>query len=163
MIVMTKPRKAVVSLNATPYYHCVSRCVRRAFLCGNGSNGACYEHRRRWIEDKIIALTDIFSIDVCAYAVMSNHYHVVIHIDKDTADNWSDDEVINRWHQLYNGTLLTQRYVKNKAAMLQAEIETIKDGCPFSSSPIPRRCLAYPAMVYGGALIYKRLTNMDQR
>jgi REP element-mobilizing transposase RayT len=99
MIVMTKPRKTLVSLAATPYYHCVSRCVRRAFLCGNDNNGVSYEHRREWI-DRIIALAAIFAIDICAYAVMSNHYHVVLQIDKGEADAWSIDEVIERWHCL---------------------------------------------------------------
>jgi len=75
---MPKPRYAQVSLEATPYYHCVSRCVRRAFLCGNDQiSGNSYEHRRQWIEDKLLELTGIFSLDICAYAIMSNHYHVV--------------------------------------------------------------------------------------
>lgn len=50
---MPKPRYAQVSLVATPYYHCESRCVRRAYLCGIDLNtGEDYECRRKLIEDK---------------------------------------------------------------------------------------------------------------
>ena len=45
--------------------------MRRAFLCGQDERtGQSYEHRRGWIEDKILSLAAIFAIDVCAYAVM---------------------------------------------------------------------------------------------
>ena len=113
---MPKPRKALISLDATPYYHCISRCVRRAFLCGvDQHSGKSYEHRRQWVEDKLLALAEIFALDICAYAVMSNHYHIVLHIDREQADSWDTAMVIERWHQLFKGTALTQRFQRGDA------------------------------------------------
>lgn len=54
-------------------------------------------------------LAEVFAIDIAAYAVMSNHYHVVLHIDQDKSKNWSDDEVVRRWTRLYKGPWLIQR------------------------------------------------------
>ena len=123
---MPRPRKAIVSLDATPYYHCISRCVRRAFLCGTDSfTGNCYEHRRQWVEDKLLELATVFAIDIAAYAVMSNHYHVVLHIDREQAANWSTAEVIRRWHRLYKGTPLTQRFIRHDK-LHKAELEAVK-------------------------------------
>ena len=124
---MPKPRYAQVALDATPYYHCVSRCVRRAFLCGTDAlSGQCYEHRRQWVEDKLLELAGIFAIDVCAYAIMSNHYHVVLHINRDQAENWRMDEVIDAWHRLFSGNLLSQRYVEGHP-LGKAERRVLRD------------------------------------
>lgn len=120
---MPKPRKALVSLEATPYYHCVSRCVRRAFLCGEDSvTGKSFEHRRQWIETRLFSLTKIFALDICAYAVMSNHYHVVLHVDRELAVSWSMLEVIEHWHNLFNGTVITHKHL-NGEEMSRAELD----------------------------------------
>jgi len=112
---MTTARKNLISLIDTPYYHCISRCVRRAFLCGDDKvSGKSFEHRRGWVEDKLLALSQVFSIDVCAYAIMSNHTHLVLFIDEASANTWSKAEVLQRWHQLFKGTLLTQQYCRGE-------------------------------------------------
>lgn len=112
---MPKPRKMLVSVDATPYYHCVSRCVRRAFLCGTDhTTGESYEHRREWIQDRIFKLVSAFAIDVAAYAVMSNHVHTVLHINTEQASSWTDHEVVERWLTLFSGPLLAHRFLKNE-------------------------------------------------
>ncbi|MCF6258648.1 MAG: transposase [Gammaproteobacteria bacterium] len=112
---MPTPRKNQVCLDSTPYYHCISRCVRRAFLCGNDEfSGQSYEHRKQWVVDKLAELAGVFSIDVCAYAVMSNHYHLVLHINQSQAQAWSDETVIERWTQLFKAPLLIDRMQKGE-------------------------------------------------
>jgi len=113
---MTISRKHQIHIHSTPYYHCVSRCVRRAYLCGQDLySGKCYEHRRQWIVDKIKQLSTVFAIDICAYAVMSNHYHLVLHVDQDQASRWSMAEVIDRWRVLFGGNRLVARYQQGES------------------------------------------------
>ena len=108
---MTRARSSLIDSGTTPYYHCMARCVRRAYLCGEDHlTGKSYEYRRQWVVDKLKELVSIFSIEVCSYAVMSNHYHVVLHIHQLPAREWTRNEVLSRWTTLFTGPLLVQRY-----------------------------------------------------
>ncbi|MGO1247900.1 MAG: transposase, partial [Oceanisphaera sp.] len=113
---MPKPRFTQVSLEDTSFYHCVSRTVRRAFLCGTDHySGQCFNHRRGWIEQRLLLLAQVFAIDIAAFAVMSNHLHVVLKVDVEKAQAWSDMKVVTQWHKIFGGTLLTQRFTKGEA------------------------------------------------
>ena len=109
---MPKPRYAQISSGETPYVHVVSRTVRRSFLCGKDKySGKNFNHRRQWLEDEMLRLAGVFALEICAYAIMSNHYHIALHINVAEAKQWTHDEVIERWRQLFKGSLQSQQYV----------------------------------------------------
>ncbi|MFC4260086.1 transposase [Marinobacter lacisalsi] len=122
---MPRPRHQQVSLADTPYYHIISRCVRRTFLCGEDhATGRSYEHRRGWIEERIRLLASLFTVDVAAYAVMSNHYHLVIKLSPEQANSWSNDEILARWCCLYQGPPLVKRYQRGET-LRDAELRRV--------------------------------------
>ncbi len=123
---MTQPRSTLVSLDDTPWYHVVSRCVRRAYLCGFDSHsGRNFEHRRGWIVERLRQLETVFAIDVAAYAVMSNHFHLVVRVDTERARSWDRDEVLRRWTQLFTGPELVQRYRAHPDSLCTAELTRV--------------------------------------
>ncbi len=112
---MTQPRYNQICLESTAYYHIVSRCVRRAFLCGvDHYSGESFEHRREWVSERLRILAEVFCIDIAAYAVMSNHYHLVLHIDQTSAIKLTESQVIDRWKKVFNMPLLIQRKEKGE-------------------------------------------------
>ena len=95
-------RHEIVADDCVGVYHCIVRCVRRAFLCGEDPvSGNNYDHRKEWIRLRLQQLAAVFGIDICGYAVMSNHFHVVLRVRPDLAQGWSDEEVALRWRLLY--------------------------------------------------------------
>lgn len=60
------------------------------------------------------SLTQAFAIDVASYAIMSNHYHLVVRVDADKAQHWSWQEVVARWHQIYQGNMLSQCFMRGE-------------------------------------------------
>jgi len=97
---MTLPRSKLVDVSVTRWYHCISRCVRRAFLLGEGSVGGTGD-RKQWIEQRLKELDSVFAVSVGGFSVMDNHPHLLVRIDPDVASGWTDAEVVERWHRLY--------------------------------------------------------------
>ena len=93
---MTVARKLLVDLEVSRYYHCISRCVRRAFLCGEG-----FEHRKKWIEERLELLAGNFAVSVCGFSIMDNHLHCLARLDPGVAKKWSNEEVVRRWIAVY--------------------------------------------------------------
>ncbi len=96
------PRQELIDETEVGMYHCVNRCVRRAFLCGEDPfSGKNFDHRKGWIRQRLEFLAGQFGIDVCGFAVMSNHVHVVLRNRPDVVAAWSDQEVARRWWNVF--------------------------------------------------------------
>jgi hypothetical protein len=93
---MTIARAHLVDPALTRWYHCITRCVRRAFLLGEGASD-----RKLWIDNRLKELAGIFSIAVGGFSVPDNHLHVLVRLDPDLAAGWSDEEVVRRWGRLF--------------------------------------------------------------
>ena len=93
---MTIARAHLIDLAVTRWYHCITRCVRRALLLGEGPND-----RKVWIETRLRELAEIFSAAVRGFSVLDDHLHVLVRLDPALARGWSDEDVVRRWGRLF--------------------------------------------------------------
>jgi len=122
---MTVARNQQICIEETPYYHIVSRCVRRAFLCGNDAlTGKSFEHRREWLINRIKQVTSVFAINVCSYAIMSNHFHIVLQVS--STKEWNATQVLMIWCSLYSLPVLCDRYLKGEIST-ETELRRVKE------------------------------------
>ncbi len=122
---MTKPRSQQISLDDTPFYHCVSRCVRRAFLCGfDQLTNRSYEHRRQQIQNDMLRLASVFYIDIAAFAIMPNHYHTVLRVKREDALADHPETIVQRALQVVAGNDVTHRFL-NKEPLQKWEYEQL--------------------------------------
>ncbi len=122
---MTRPRATLVSSADTPYYHCIGRCVRRAFLCGADLlTGRNFDHRKVLILTRLSLLTEVFAIDLCGYALMSNHYHLVLRLAPDRAKFWTTRDIVARWSKIFTGPEFLHRY-RNGEALTELEVANL--------------------------------------
>jgi putative transposase len=88
---MAIARAKLVDLTVTRWYHCVSRCVRKAFLLGEGD-----QNRKEWLEDRLEELSEIFAVAVGGFSVMDNHLHVLLRLDPEVAHRWRTGAPVER-------------------------------------------------------------------
>jgi hypothetical protein len=95
-------RRSNVLVEGEGIYHCMARCVRRAYLYGTDPiTGKSYNYRKQWVRNRLINLTQIFTIDVLAYAVQDNHNHTGLRTRPDILRMLSEDEIARRWLSLH--------------------------------------------------------------
>ncbi len=81
--------------------HICARVVRRCFLFGiDPFTGKNHDHRKVWIEDQLKLLAANFGIDLLAFAILSNHFHLILRSRPDVVNTWDDSEVARRWLML---------------------------------------------------------------
>lgn len=92
--------------------------MRRAYLCGDDPvSGKNFDHRKQWLVTRIKQLAAHFAIDICAYAVMSNHYHLVLHVNNSQARSWNDADIIQRWSEVFpRNAALIETLMKNQSS-----------------------------------------------
>jgi hypothetical protein len=144
------PRKFVFDPTEVGVYHCINRCVRRAFLCGTDSlTGKCFDHRKEWIQKRMAFLAGNLGVDVLGFSILSNHIHVVVRNRPDVVAGWSDDEVARRWWNVFPKRKDRE---SNPAEPTQAELSMITADperlaevrARLSSLPWFMRCLVEP-------------------
>jgi REP element-mobilizing transposase RayT len=122
---MTQARKRIVDAHHAGSYHCVARCVRRAWLCGDDAYlKQNFDHRKQWLEDRIKLLGEIFACGVYAFSVMSNHVHLIVSMLPNHAKEWSAEEVARRWVLLYGAKTEIER--EQKRQRIAADTERVE-------------------------------------
>lgn len=147
-------RAQLVDPREVEVFHCMNRCVRHTHLCGKDhTTGRNYDHRKQWLEEGFKRLASIFAIDLIGYAIMSNHFHVILRSRPDLVKNWSDTEVARRWLMLCpprrtpqgeaaeptEAQLDTIRNDPERVAALRLRLSNISWWMRMASEPIARR------------------------
>ena len=117
-------RREIIAQGEIGAYHCMARCVRRAYLCGKDSlSGKNFEHRKDWVRDALKRLASAFAIEISAFAVMDNHLHVILKQRPDLAANWTSEEVIRRWRLVFSSPVKTR--AQREALETKIEVEAL--------------------------------------
>ena len=128
-------RAEVFAPDEIPVVHVMNRVDRRCYLLGNDpGSGKNNDHRKVMIENQLQRLAGAFGIDLLGFAIMSNHFHLILRSRPDVVAPWDDTEVARRW-------LLICPVRKNSAGDPgETGTGSVRGACPcFSRFPFPPR------------------------
>lgn len=141
---MRRPRSERMPVGQPGVWHILSRCVRREMLLEPAA-------RRQWVSERMASWLDILAVDLLGYALMGNHFHLVVRTRPDQADQWTEAEVAQR--------LLAAKTVRDGRPMVSEDIHP-----PLSAKDInaARGFLAHPgAMLRAVKEGFARLVNQQ--
>ena len=112
--------------------HLIGKTVRSCFLMGvDERSGKNFDHRKRWLEEKLKHLAANFGIDLLAFSCMSNHFHLLLRSRPDVVATWDDTQVALRWWQLCPTRKvkleINGEWVKVPAAPTEFELNAIRN------------------------------------
>ena len=103
-------RRVIFNPHAVGYYHCIARCVRRAYLCGYDEfSEKDFSYRRNQIVERMNFLSRVFYIEIGHYAIMANHLHLVMKNRPDQVLSAENEEIVDRWLKLFPQNSKTQK------------------------------------------------------
>ncbi len=98
---MVIPRYKLLPEGQDGKFHCISRCVRRAHLCGWDSySNKNFDYRKIWIRNRLKTLSSVFAIDVVGYSLLGNHLHTLLWVRPEKVTSWTDQDIARRWLQI---------------------------------------------------------------
>ena len=120
-------RRVIVAEGEVGVYHCMARCVRRAFLCGKDRlSGKDYSHRKEWVRSGLERLAGSFAIDISGFAIMDNHLHVIVRQRPDVAKGWSAEDVTRRWRLIFGSVPKTKQERERFETVVAVESQDTK-------------------------------------
>jgi hypothetical protein len=122
---MATPRSQLVDSEFALHYHLISRCVRRSWLCGfDKQSRKKYDHRKSWLEDRLFYLAKYFAVEIDAYAILSNHFQLVVYYDPLACYRWDDADVARRWTEAFPPRV-SPEHAQDSAALKEIQREEI--------------------------------------
>ncbi|TWT66660.1 transposase [Allorhodopirellula solitaria] len=120
--------------------HVYTRVCRRCFPLGDDpDSGKNFDHRKVWVEEYLQQFAAYFGIDLIDFAILSNHFHLILRSRPDVVATWTDEEVARRWLML-----CAHRRKADGTPMLPTdpEIQSIV-GCPIKREEIRHRLSSF--------------------